>query len=128
MFVLYFVRKSKQRNRNMKKIVLLSSLLAMVVSAANADYRTVYTNNCDPAAMHALLSREAAAHRAVITEVICESTRVVATAAPVVYEPVYAPVAPVVPVVYESADNLSNIPVVDCVPYPTTCEYCGGLR
>lgn len=97
----------------MKKMVLLSSLLAMVASAANADYRTVYTNNCDPAAMHALLSREAAAHRAVITEVICESSRVVAAAAPVVYEP---------------ADNLSNIPVVDCVPYPTTCEYCGGLR
>lgn len=109
----------------MKKVLLLSSLLAMVASAANADYRTVYTNNCDPAAMHALLSREVAAHRAVITEVICESSRVVAAAAPVVYEPVYAPVAPVV---YEPADNLSNIPVVDCVPYPTTCEYCGGLR
>lgn len=109
----------------MKKVLLLSSLLAMVGTAANADYRTVYTNNCDPAAMHALLSREAAAHRAVITEVICESSRVVAEAAPVVYEPVYAPVAPVV---YEPAYDLSNIPVVDCVPYPTTCEYCGGLR
>ena len=54
-----------------------------------------------------------------------ELARVVAEAAPVVYEPVYAPVAPVV---YEPAYDLSNIPVVDCVPYPTTCEYCGGLR
>ena len=57
--------------------------------------------------------------------VIVHRARVVAEAAPVVYEPVYAPVAPVV---YEPAYDLSNIPVVDCVPYPTTCEYCGGLR
>lgn len=109
----------------MKKVLLLSSLLAMVASVANADYRTVYTNNCDPAAMQALLARESDKYRAVITEVICESTRVISEPAPVVYEPVYAPVAPVV---YEPAYDLSNIPVVDCVPYPTTCEYCGGLR
>lgn len=104
----------------MKKIFLLSSVIAMVANAAHADYRTVYTNNCEPRAMHALLEREARAHRAVITEVICTATRTVAEpvtiSAPVVYEPVYA--APV----------YDNIPVVDCVPYPTTCEYCGGLR
>lgn len=121
MFVLCFWCKSKLRDRNMKKIVLLSSLLAMVGVAANADYRTVYTDNCDPAAMHALLERESRIHRAVITEVICSAQRAivepVAGSFPV-YEPVYV----------EPAYDLSNIPVVDCVPYPTRCEYCGGLR
>ena len=41
----------------MKKIVLLSSVIAMVATAANADWRTVRTNNCDPAAMHQLLAQ-----------------------------------------------------------------------
>lgn len=103
----------------MKKIVLLSSLLAMVGTAANADYRTVYTDNCDPASMHALLEREVDAHRAVITEVICKAERSVAEPV-MVSEPVYAPVYA------EPMYDLSNIPVVDCVPYPTACEYCGG--
>jgi len=31
---------------------------------------------------------------------------------------VYAPVAPAI--------NYSNIPVVDCVPYPTRNEYCSN--
>lgn len=104
----------------MKKF-LLASLIAMVAVSANADYRTVYTNNCDPAAMQALLEREARTYRAVITEVKCSASRTimepVMVAAPV-YEPVY--VAP--------AYDYSNIPVVDCVPYPTRCEYCGGGR
>ena len=108
----------------MKKIVLLSSLLAMVGTAANADYRTVYTDNCDPAAMHALLERESQIHRAVITEVICNAARTIAEPV-MVSEPVYAPIEPVY---VETVYDLSNIPVVDCVPYPTTCEYCGGVR
>lgn len=104
----------------MKKIVLLSSVIAMVATAANADWRTVRTNNCDPAAMHQLLESEARKHRAVITEVICEESHVFA-------EPVtvYAP-APA-PVEYVPAP-MEYIPIVDCVPYPTTCEYCAGRR
>ena len=103
----------------MKKIFLLSSVIAMAVTAANADYRTVYTNNCEPRAMHALLEREARAHRAVITEVICTATRTVAEpvtiSAPVAYEPVYV------------APAYDNIPVVDCVPGPIACpcNSCG---
>ena len=109
----------------MKKILLLASVIAMVASAANADYRTVYTNNCDPAAMQALLERESNTYRAVITEVICESANVVVDSAPIIYEPAYAPVAPV----YVAPEyDLSGIPVVDCAPYPTACEYCGGLQ
>ena len=106
----------------MKKIILLSSVIAMVVSAANADWRTVRTNNCHPAAMHKVLEHEARAHRAVITEVVCDETRAVVEPVaiyeptPVVYEPVYVPTP------------MEYIPIVDCVPYPTTCEYCGGLR
>ena len=105
----------------MKKIVLLSSIFAMVATAANADYRTVYTNNCDPAAMHALLERESRVHRAVITEVICSASRTIAEPV-MVTEPVYEPVY------VEPAYDYSDIPVVDCVPYPTRCEYCGGVR
>lgn len=97
----------------MKKIILLASVLAMVVSGANADYRKVRTGNCNSAAMHAKLEREVRAHRAVITEVVCEETRVVAEPV-MVYEPVYVP-AP-----------MEYIPIVDCVPYPTTCEYCAN--
>ena len=105
----------------MKKVLLLSSVIAMVAFAANADYRTVYTNNCDPNAMHALLERESRIHRAVITEVICEESHVFAEpvmvySEPVVAEPVYVPA----PAEY--------IPIVDCVPGPTTCEYCAGRR
>ena len=106
----------------MKKIILLSSVLAMVGGAANADWRTVRTNNCDPMAMHALLEQESNAHRAVITEVVCEESHVMAepvtvyAPAPVVYEPQYVPA----PAEY--------IPIVDCVPYPTTCEYCMARR
>ena len=99
----------------MKKILLLSSVIAMVATAANADYRTVYTNNCNPAAMHALLEREARTYRAVITEVKCAASRTVV-------EPVIVPA----PVYVEPVYDLGNIPVVDCVPYPTACEYCGG--
>ncbi|MBO4700641.1 MAG: hypothetical protein J5620_02735 [Alphaproteobacteria bacterium] len=96
----------------MKKALLLSSVIAMVATAANADYRTVYTNNCDPQAMHALLEREANAHRAVITEVICTAART--TAEPVmVSEPVYEPVY------FEP--SYEYIPVVDCVPGPIAC-------
>ncbi len=105
----------------MKKVLLLSSVVAMAVSAANADYRTVYTNNCDPAAMQALLARESDTYRAVITEVICESARVVAEPAPVVYEAAYAPIEPVY---VEPTYDLANIPVVDCVPGPIACG-CG---
>ena len=101
----------------MKKIILISSVLAMVATAANADYRTVYTNNCEPHAMQALLAREAETHRAVITEVICNAERSIVEPV-MVSEPIYV----------EPAYDYSNIPVVDCVPYPTTCEYCGGLR
>ena len=104
----------------MKKI-LFASIIAMVATVANADYRTVYTDNCDPAAMHAVLQREVSAHRAVITEVICNAQRVVSEPV-MVSEPVYEPVY------VEPAYDYSNIPVVDCVPYPTTCEYCGGMR
>lgn len=124
MFVLCFWCKSKLRDRNMKKVLLLSSLLAMVCAAANADYRTVYTDNCDPAAMHALLERESRIHRAVITEVICNAQRAIVEPV-MVSEPVYAPIEPVY---VEPAYDLSNIPVVDCVPHPTRCEYCGGLQ
>lgn len=99
----------------MKKIVLLSSVIAMIATAANADWRTVRTSNCDPAAMHAMLEREANAHRAVITEVICDEARVVAEPV-MVYEP--APVYVSAPAEY--------IPIVDCVPGPTVCEYCAG--
>ena len=77
----------------MKKIILLASVLAMVVSGANADYRKVRTGNCNSAAMHAKLEREVRAHRAVITEVVCEETRVVAEPV-MVYEPVYVPAVP----------------------------------
>ena len=103
----------------MKKVLLLSSVVAMAISAANADYRTVYTNNCDPAAMQALLARESDKYRAVITEVICESARTVAE--PVVYDAAYVPAEPVfVAPSYE----YENIPVVDCVPGPIACG-CG---
>ena len=101
----------------MKKIILLASVLAMVVSGANADYRKVRTSNCNSAAMHARLEREVHAHRAVITEVVCEETRVVAEPV-MVYEPVYEPAYVPAPMEY--------IPIVDCVPYPTTCEYCAN--
>lgn len=104
----------------MKKVLLLSSVLAAVAFNANADYRTVYTNNCDPHAMQALLAREAETHRAVITEVICESTRTIAEPV-MVSEPVYAEP------VYEPMYAYEDIPEVDCVPYPTRCEYCGGI-
>lgn len=104
----------------MKKSILLSVVCAIIATAANADYRRVQTNNCNPAAMRALLDREARTHRAVITEVNCEYARVepvmVAAQPAPVYAPTYA--AP--------AMNYSNIPVVDCVPYPTRQEYCGG--
>ena len=103
----------------MKKI-LFASIIAMVATVANADYRTVYTDNCDPVAMQALLAREAETHRAVITEVICNAERAIVEPV-MVSEPVYAPVYA------EPMYDLSNIPVVDCVPYPTACEYCGGL-
>ena len=98
----------------MKKALLLSSLIAMVATAANADYRTVYTNNCEPNAMHALLEREANEHRAVITEVICNASRMVAEPV-MVSEPVYAPVY------VEPMYEYDNIPVVDCVPGPIAC-------
>ena len=97
----------------MKKIILLSSVIAMAVSGASADYRTIYTNNCHPAAMHAVLDEDVSRHHAVITEVICEE---------VVAQPVYA--APVEPVYYAPAP-MEYIPVVDCIPGPTKCEYCG---
>ena len=103
----------------MKKLVF--ALIAMVTLPVAADYYTVRTNNCDPAAMRATLERAAREHRAVITEVNCESVRVepvtVAQPAPV-YTPVYA--APAV--------DYSNISLVDCVPHPTRDEYCGGCR
>lgn len=103
----------------MKKSIVLSIILAICAGVAHADYYRTRTNNCDPAAMRATLERAAREHRAVITEVNCESVRVepvvVATPAPI-YAPTYA--AP--------AMDYSNIPVVDCVPYPTRCEYCGG--
>lgn len=106
----------------MKKIVLLSSVIAMVAGAANADWRTVRTNNCNPSAMHQLLESEARKHRAVITEVICEESHVFA-------EPVtvYAPAPVPAPVEYVPSP-MEYIPIVDCVPYPTTCEYCAGRR
>ena len=101
----------------MKKIIF--ALIAMATIPAMADYRSVRTNNCNPAAMRALLEREARTHRAVITEVNCEAARAekVMVAQPVVaYAPVYA--AP--------AMDYSNIPVVPCAPYPTRAEYCGN--
>ena len=103
----------------MKKIIF--ALMAMITVPAMADYYKVNTNNCNPAAMRATLERAAREHRAVITEVNCEYARVepvmVAQPAPMpVYAPTYA--APVM--------DYSNIPVVDCVPYPTRDEYCGG--
>ena len=101
----------------MKKLIF--ALVAMATVPATADYYRTRTNNCDPVAMRATLERAAREHRAVITEVNCEYTRVepvmVAQPAPV-YAPVY--VAP--------AMNYDNIPVVDCVPYPTRDEYCGN--
>lgn len=103
----------------MKKLVF--ALIAMASVPAVADYYRVRTNNCDPAAMRATLERVAREHRAVITEVNCEYARVepVVVAAPApVYAPTYA--APTV--------NYSNIPVVDCAPYPTRAEYCGGCH
>jgi hypothetical protein len=103
----------------MKKLVF--ALIAMATVPAMADYYRTRTNNCDPAAMHAVLERAAREHRAVITEVNCEYARVepvvVAQPAPT-YVSTYA--APAV--------DYSNIPVVDCVPHPTRQEYCGGCR
>lgn len=103
----------------MKKLVF--ALIAMATVPAMADYYRTRTNNCDPAAMRAVLERAAREHRAVITEVNCEYARVepvvVARPAPV-YAPTYA--AP--------AMDYSNIPVVDCVPHPTRQEYCGGCQ
>ena len=103
----------------MKKLVF--ALIAMATVPSMADYYRVRTNNCDPAAMHAVLERAAREHRAVITEVNCEYARVepvvVAQPAPV-YRPTY--VAPAV--------DYSNIPVVDCAPHPTRQEYCGGCQ
>ncbi|MBP5485422.1 MAG: hypothetical protein J6Y07_01815 [Alphaproteobacteria bacterium] len=103
----------------MKNSIILSVVLALCAGASNADYYRTSTNNCDPAAMHAVLDRAVREHRAVITEVNCESVRVepVVVAAPApAYTSTY--VAPAV--------DYSNIPVVDCVPYPTSCEYCAG--
>ena len=107
----------------MKKIILLSSVLAMVGGVANADWRMVRTNNCDPSAMHQLLERESRTHRAVITEVVCDEVHtfvepvvVYSEPEPIVYEPQYVPA----PAEY--------IPIVDCVPGPTTCEYCTSRR
>jgi len=101
----------------MKKIIF--ALITMMTIPAAGDYYTVNTTNCDPAAMRATLERAAREHRAVITEVNCEYTHaepvVVANIAPT-YAPVYA-----VP-----AADYSNVPVVDCVPYPIRAEYCSG--
>ncbi len=97
----------------MKK--LFFALIAMATVPAMADYYTVNTNNCDPAAMRATLERAAREHRAVITEVNCEYARVEPV---VVAQPAPAYVAP--------AMDYSNIPVVGCVPHPTRQEYCGG--
>lgn len=102
----------------MKKILMLGLLSAAFVSPAVADYYKFQTNNCDPAAMHAELERAVREHRAVITEVTCEA---------VVNEPVTVTVAPA-PVYVGPSVDASNIPVVDCVPYPTRDEYCGGCR
>ena len=103
---------------NMKKIILLASVLAMVVSGAKADYRTIRTNNCHPVSMHSVLDNDVRKHHAVITEVVCDTF----IAEP---EPIY--VAAVEPVYYIPAP-MEYIPIVDCVPYPTTCEYCAGRR
>lgn len=99
----------------MKKLVF--ALIAMATVPAMADYYRTRTNNCDPAAMHAVLERAAREHRAVITEVNCESVRV---------EPVV--VAQPAPTYAAPAVDYSNIPVVNCVPHPTRQEYCGGCH
>jgi hypothetical protein len=102
----------------MKKLVF--ALIAMATVPAMADYYRTRTNNCDPAAMHAVLERAAREHRAVITEVNCEYARV---------EPVVAQPAPTYVSTYAApAVDYSNIPVVDCVPHPTRQEYCGGCQ
>ena len=105
----------------MKKSIIFSAVLALCAGATYADYYRTRTNNCDPAAMHAVLERAAREHRAVITEVNCEYVHVepvvVAQPAPI-YVPTYA--AP--------AMDYNNIPVVNCVPHPTRQEYCGGCQ
>ncbi|MBO7509267.1 MAG: hypothetical protein J6T57_03270 [Alphaproteobacteria bacterium] len=111
----------------MKKLGLLSLVLAMVAAPAMANYYATRTNNCDPRAMHAVLENAVREHRTVITEVSCDSVAVVSepvyVAPAPVYEPVYAPMP-----VYAPSVDYSYIPVVDCVPGPTSCEYCGGMR
>lgn len=103
----------------MKQILMLGLLSATFVSPAVADYYKFQTNNCDLASMHAELERAVREHRAVITEVTCDTVvntpAIVAAPAPVYVEPA--------PAVYEYA---GNIPVVDCVPRPLKCEYCSG--
>ena len=96
----------------MKKVILLASVLTLATVNAFADHIVVRTQNCDPAAMHELLDRLVHEHKAVITDVICESSR------PVVRTNYN--VAPVYNVEYD----YSNIPVVDCVPGPICgCMY-----
>ena len=105
----------------MKK--LFFALLAFATIPAAADYYRTQTSNCNPYAMHETLDRAVRSHRAVITEVTCDSVAVIS-------EPVHVAPAPL-PVyqpVYEPVVDYSYIPVVDCVPGPTVQEYCGGCR
>lgn len=95
----------------MKKAILFSVLGVFAAFGANATYYKTQTGDCNPAAMRMVLDDAVREHRAVITEVTCETVR----PAPVT---VYAPA----PVYTAPAEY---IPVVDCVPGPTVCEYCG---
>ena len=108
----------------MKKLVF--ALIAMATLPAAADYFKTETRNCDPRAMQFVLDDAVRAHKAVITEVSCESVRVLPRPVYVDPEPMYY--GPVYEPVYVPMVNYDYIPVVDCVPGPTSREYCGGCR
>ena len=57
----------------MKKIFALAVLGIMAVTAANAEYVELHTDNCDINSMRAELNRAVVRHHAVITKIVCDS-------------------------------------------------------
>lgn len=93
----------------MTKLFLVLGVAIAVTTAVRADSFThvVYTSDCRPAAMQALMDRVSAENRDVITKVICDAPT---------YQSGYA----------VSAVDYSSVPVVDCVPGPIVSS-CGCL-
>lgn len=99
----------------MTKLFLVLGVAIAVTTAVRADSFThvVYTSDCRPAAMQALMDRVSAENRDVITKVICDAPSYQAnynTSAPYAY----------------GAIDYSSVPVVDCVPGPIVSS-CGCL-